>query len=298
MEEWQPDGTWKPTEEQTKIGDAEVTLPVQKGDDGLQVEPEESGVKAPKPAEETGNAAGPQGGEASDVIGDLFSTDVKAPLQIDTAPVQAEAQAEPQAVENGTGDLDFDVPGLTQGDAKKGSSGQKSVLARLQDRARGRVARPNGSSSGKNAGKGKATPVRVEVSERAAVATGPAVKDTTESRQKGRGKGGSGPQSAGSRSVGTKPAPGILGDQPKWVQELFEAHFRSTRTAELRRKPTGPQRSDGSYPDRMKLSREDFAIGWLVMLEAARRDSGILRLKELKGRSSVSAPTEPVPATP
>jgi hypothetical protein len=33
--------------------------------------------------------------------------------------------------------------------------------------------------------------------------------------------------------------------------------------------------------NRMKLSRQDYAIGWMVMLEAARANPSILRLKEV-----------------
>jgi len=65
-----------------------------------------------------------------------------------------------------------------------------------------------------------------------------------------------------------KPPPASLSDQPKWVQDLFEAHFRSSRTLELRRSM-----------NRMKLSRQDYAIGWMVLLEAARKDPDILHLR-------------------
>lgn len=276
MERKQDDGSWVPVEgevETVKIGDVEVTLPVA---DGSEVEAEESGARAPKPAEETGNAAPVE--DAMPDLGALFvnTEAVQEPPLPETHEPGDALVPTPEA----DGDLDFEVPGLTQGDGKKSTGGQKGVLQRLQDRARSRVkvARPNGTGARKV--------VKLEVSERAATATGPAVRDTTESRTKARGTVGV--VNGTGRTVGTKPAPGILGDQPKWVQDLFDAHFRSSRTGELRRKPSGPARADGSYPDRMKMSREDFAIGWLVMLEAARQNPEILRLA--KGRSRSSAP--------
>ena len=33
--------------------------------------------------------------------------------------------------------------------------------------------------------------------------------------------------------------------------------------------------------NRMKLSRQDYAIGWMVAIEAARKDPSILHVKEL-----------------
>jgi hypothetical protein len=297
MERKQTDGSWVeiPVEEVRKIGDVEVTLPVAQDDSGVVVQAEEPGQRAPKPAEETGNT-----------VGDTQEMPDLGALFVDTTPVQPEVSSVPEApaqlsepaqsseANGDAGDMDFEVPGLTTGDGKKGSGGQKSVLQKLQDRARSRVrvTRPNGAGAGSgDGGGGRRTPVKLEVAERAAVATGPAVRDTTEARTRSRTVGGGSRVSGNgtSRAVGTKPAPGILADQPKWVTDLFEAHFRSSRTGELRRKPSGPARADGSVPDRMKMSREDFAIGWLVMLEAARRDPEILRLGGgKKGRSSLS----------
>jgi len=34
--------------------------------------------------------------------------------------------------------------------------------------------------------------------------------------------------------------------------------------------------------NRMKLSRQDYAIGWMVAIEAARRDPSILHIREIK----------------
>lgn len=280
MERKQPDGSWQEiaVEEVVKIGDVQVTLPT--GGDDLVVDAEEPGQRAPRPAEETGNA------QVSPEMPDLGA------LFVDTQSVQEL----PETHEPGDdfvpapadGDMDFDVPGLTTTESKKSVSGQKSVLQKLQDRARGRVrvARPNGDTGGS-----KRPAVKLEVAERAAVATGPAVRDTTEARTRARSGGTKSTGGVnGVRSVGTKPAPGILSDQPAWVKDLFEAHFRGSRTAELRRKPSGSARADGTFPDRMKMSREDFAIGWLVMLEAARRDPEILRVT--KGRKHLPAPED------
>lgn len=66
-----------------------------------------------------------------------------------------------------------------------------------------------------------------------------------------------------------KPPPASLAEAPRWMRDLFEAHFRSSRTLELRRSM-----------NRMKLSRQDYAIGWMVAIEKARTDPSILRLKE------------------
>ena len=93
------------------------------------------------------------------------------------------------------------------------------------------------------------------------------MRDTTEHRVVQRAKSGRNGSVQVSRFV-PKPPPASLSDQPKWVQDLFEAHFRSSRTLELRRSM-----------NRMKLSRQDYAIGWMVLLEAARKDPDILHLR-------------------
>lgn len=143
--------------------------------------------------------------------------------------------------------LDLDVPGLT---VARGSS----VLERLRRR--------RGLSTGALRPKRE----KVEVSERAARPRGPAVKDGTAERIARRERKSAGP----SRQVTSKPAPGSLVESPRWMQELFETHFRSSRSMELRK-----------TMNRMKLSRQDYAIGWMVAIEAARKDPSILHVKEL-----------------
>ena len=183
-----------------------------------------------------------------------------------------------------------EIPGLTVSDGKTGVRGGRGVLQRLRAGAKKRNTGPQKADppvgspeSDRAVPEPSRAPKRVEVAESAAHARGPAVRDTTEHRQLARGRstvGGGDKDASGATRIVSKPAPGILSDQPRWVRELFEAHFRSSRTGELRRKPSGPEREvDGVIvtPNRMKMSREDFAIGWLVMLEAARRDPEILR---------------------
>jgi len=184
-----------------------------------------------------------------------------------------------------------EIPGLTVSDGKTGVRGSRGVLQRLRQGAKKRNTPPK--TTDPSVGSNKSTrpgeeairlPKRVEVAESAAHARGPAVRDTTSRRQEQRGRKDRhavGEPAENARIV-SKPAPGILSDQPRWVKELFEAHFRSSRTGELRRKPSGPDRvSDGVVvtPNRMKMSREDFAIGWLVMLEAARRNPEVARIR-------------------
>jgi len=77
---------------------------------------------------------------------------------------------------------------------------------------------------------------------------------------------------AGRRTPPAKSVPVLLEGRPRWVQDLFEAHFRSALSDQLRRLPSGK-----SGKNRMKLSRQDYAIGWLVMFDKAREDPGILR---------------------
>ena len=144
-------------------------------------------------------------------------------------------------------DLDLDVPGLT---VARGSS----VLERLRRRR------------GLSTGGARPKREKVEVSERAARPRGPAVKDGTAERIARRERSKAGP----SRQVTSKPAPGSLVESPRWMQELFETHFRSSRSMELRK-----------TMNRMKLSRQDYAIGWMVAIEAARKDPSILHVKEL-----------------
>lgn len=143
--------------------------------------------------------------------------------------------------------MDLDVPGLT---VARGSS----VLERLRRRR------------GLSTGGARPKREKVEVSERAARPRGPAVKDGTAERIARRERKSAGP----SRQVTSKPAPGSLVESPRWMQELFETHFRSSRSMELRK-----------TMNRMKLSRQDYAIGWMVAIEAARKDPSILHVKEL-----------------
>ena len=196
-------------------------------------------VAGPAPDGSAGDAAADDGGGP-----DLGGGPDAADRGLDEGPVAPDS------------DLEIDVPGLTSGDGKTGTGGQQGVLQRL--RARRGVVAPGTVVV--------RTPKKVVVGERAASARGPAVRDSTESRlaKRKQGKG-----AAQTRFV-PKPAPASLADQPKWVRDLFEAHFRSSRTLELRRSM-----------NRMKLSRQDYAIGWMVMLEAARKEPSILRLKEV-----------------
>src|SRR5215471_3842340 len=160
------------------------------------------------------------------------------------------------------GPLDLgEIPGLTSGDGKAGTAGTRNVLAKL--RARRGIAQVGD----------RPPAVRVEVATSAARPRGPAVRDTTEHRLVKREKARNG---AVSTRVQDKPAPKSLAEAPRWMQELFESHFRSVRTLELRKSM-----------NRMKLSRLDYAIGWMVMLEAARRDPSILHVR--KDGSTVGA---------
>jgi len=175
-----------------------------------------------------------------------------------------------------------EIPGLVSSDGKAAVRGGRGVRARLQAAAARRkrpaaAVRTGGSGSGSVARVEAPHPeVRIEVPEAAARARGPAVKDSTEHRQQTRRTGGTGAANGTvpGRKMGSKPAPDILSDQPKWVADLFEAHFRSSRTTELRHLPIGP-----GGKNRMKMSRADFAIGWLVMFESARRDVSNLRVR-------------------
>jgi hypothetical protein len=170
--------------------------------------------------------------------------------------------------------LDFDIPGLTSSDGSKGTRGAAGVRDRLMAR-RGTGGRS--TVSGARSGTGEGT---VVVAERAARASGPAVRDGTEARgRRGRSGAPSRPSTVGSGTASggaakaarytAKPAPGILSSSPKWVQDLFEAHFRSDMTLRLRREN-----------NRMKISRQDYAIGWLTLLAKVKEDPSILRLKD------------------
>lgn len=159
---------------------------------------------------------------------------------------------------NGDGSTDVaeldigDVPGLLSDESPRSTSGS----ARLQKLR----ARAKGKGGSRVVARGK--PRTVVVPQSAVVVEGP---DADGSRlQRGPGR----------RATPIKEAPALLESRPKWVQELFEAHFRSELAYQLRHLPSGK-----SGKNRMKLSRADYAIGWLVMFDKAREDPGILRLK-------------------
>src|SRR5262245_25441237 len=151
------------------------------------------------------------------------------------------------------GDLSFDVPGLVSSDGGRSTGGAKSVRSRLQKLAeRGRKTREG---------------LKVEVAQKSARAVGPAVKETTERRQTSAKSRTQAPEEHKQRYV-NRPAPEILAGRPLWVKELFEAHFRSDMTLQLRRQH-----------NRMKISRQDYAIGWLTLFDKLREDPSVLRLK-------------------
>lgn len=150
---------------------------------------------------------------------------------------------------------DWELPGLVSTEGARSVGGQRGLRKRLQDKLRGK----RGAQS--------SVTKRVEVGPRAAKPTGPAVKEGTEARQTRRrvkAADGAKPQ----RYV-TKPPPALLGNRPRWMQDLFEAHFRSELTLGLRREH-----------NRMKISRTDYAIGWLTLMDKLREDPSIARLKQ------------------
>lgn len=172
----------------------------------------------------------------------------------------------------GTGD-DWAIPGLVSTEGGRSVAGQKGLRKRLQERAKGKRAQGSAAPERKSQ--------KVEVGPRSARPSGPAVRDGTEARQARKKSTGS-PDGKAARYV-TKPAPELIGKRPKWVQDLFEAHFRSEITLAMRRAPSGDMRSDGSFPNRMKISRQDYAIGWLTLFDKLREDVSILRLKDGQG---------------
>lgn len=151
--------------------------------------------------------------------------------------------------------LDIAVPGLLSTEGKKSTAGQ-SRLRKLQAKAR----KPGTNGSSRVVARGVA-PKHIVVPATAAEITGPDA-DKKLSR------------SEVTRRIVTRETPVLLENRPKWVQELFEAHFRSELALTLRHIPMGK-----SGKNRMKLSRADYAIGWLVMFDKAREDPGILRLR-------------------
>lgn len=172
------------------------------------------------------------------------------------ADTRTEENAVPAQGGVGDGTLDIgDVPGLLSDESPRSTSGA-ARLQKLRDRARGRK------------GVGKTT-VRVKVPREVVV---PATAAEV-----------SGPDADGSRlkdgqvrrQVAVKEAPSLLEGRPEWVKQLFEAHFRSELAYQLRRLPSG-----AGGKNRMKLSRQDYAIGWLVMFDKAREDTAILRARK------------------
>jgi hypothetical protein len=155
------------------------------------------------------------------------------------------------------GQDDWELPGLVSSDGSKGTKGQAGLRKRLQDRARG-----------KRNGAGNGVAKRVEVGPRSARPVGPAVKEGTEARQVQRRVRGAADGVKPQRYV-SKPPPGLLSSRPRWVQDLFEAHFRSEVTLQMRKEN-----------NRMKISRTDYAIGWLTLLDKLKEDPSIARLKE------------------
>lgn len=165
-------------------------------------------------------------------------------------------------VEPVPGDFDLEVPGLVSGDTGRSSKGFKTVRERLKENARKRR-----------------EPRKVEVGAAAAKVSGPAKAEGTERRQQrraterleaGRSTGvGSSVDAGIKQRYVSRPAPELLSSRPKWVQDLFEAHFRSESTLGLRRQF-----------NRMKISRQDYAIGWLTALDKFREQPELLRSKE------------------
>jgi hypothetical protein len=151
---------------------------------------------------------------------------------------------------------DWELPGLVSTEGARSVGGQRGLRKRLQERLRGK--RAGAQSSGAK---------KVEVGPRAAKAVGPAVKEGTEARQTRR-KVPVEPGTKAQRYV-SKPPPALLGSRPRWVQDLFEAHFRSEHTLGMRR-----------TFNRMKISRTDYAIGWLTAFDKFREESSLLRLKD------------------
>ena len=161
-----------------------------------------------------------------------------------------------QPSETGNGSLDIgEVPGLLSDESPRSSSGA-ARLQKLRSRARGK-------RDGSRVTTRIKPPREVVVPATAAEVSGP---DADGSRLK---------DGQVRRQVAVKEAPSLLEGRPQWVKELFEAHFRSELAYQLRRLPSGI-----GGKNRMKLSRQDYAIGWLVMFDKAREDQGILRARK------------------
>lgn len=168
----------------------------------------------------------------------------------------AENEPDVEAEDSSPGEvLDIAVPGLLSTDGRRSTAGQ-SRLKKLQAKAR----KP-GAGGSRISSRVPAAGKKIVVPATAAQVSGPDAQPL-------RGK------PDGQRRIVTRETPVLLENRPKWVQDLFEAHFRSELALTLRHIPMGK-----SGKNRMKLSRADYAIGWLVMFDKAREDPGILRLR-------------------
>ena len=192
----------------------------------------------------------------------LVATDPPITPEIAQAATDAlnAAMAEP---ETAPGDFDLDVPGLVSTDSSRGTKGFQTVKERLKANA-----------------KKRREPKRVEVGASAAQVVGPARKEGTAARQSRKaqerleaGKAiATGGESGLKQRYVSRPAPALFDGRPKWVQDLFEAHFRSEHTLGMRR-----------AHNRMKISRTDYAIGWLTAFDKFREEASLLRLKSGSG---------------
>lgn len=192
------------------------------------------------------------------------AAEAEIPAETITPAVDVEAQQIKNDAQNGSagqssgsadGSLDIgDVPGLLSDESARSSSGA-ARLQKLRSRARGK-------RDGSRLTARVKVPKEVVVPATAAEVSGP---DADGSRLK---------DGQVRRQVSIKEAPSLLEGRPEWVKQLFEAHFRSELAYQLRRLPSG-----AGGKNRMKLSRQDYAIGWLVMFDKAREDPAILRAK-------------------
>lgn len=240
LERLQPDGTWEKVESQEEVG-----VGIAEEADALLEVPgtEQDNSTTPVQGSEVDNTIVTSGEAVERIPGGVPST-VVGPSQ------------------NGTDVLDIEVPGLLSTDGRKGTSGQRR-LARLRQRAQSKVGKV-GTRGSRISARGRAAPREIVVPSSAAEVTGPDAQ---------LGRGDRKPGGVAGRIV-TRETPTLLEGRPKWVRDLFEAHFRSELALTLRRTPTGK-----GGKNRMKLSRADYAIGWLVCFDKAREDPGILRLK-------------------
>lgn len=192
-----------------------------------------------------------------------------------STPTDSEPSAPAASAGEAAGGIVDDIPGLTSDDGQRGTGGSRRIRERLISRGRGRIGPKTRRDTGSH----------IRVPGKNAEVSGPAADDTTLVRVKRsrsvpvrsrNGNAGSG-ETVRTRYV-SSAVPALLKDRPRWVQELFEAHFRADSTLAMRRVITG-YTADGKPKNRMKLSREDFAIGWLTAFDKFREDSRVLRLR-------------------